>query len=142
MRRKPRVVVDTNVFISAFLFGGKPEAVLDVIHAGAFALVFSAPLQREVDRILHEKSGWTPDQRQRACDRFWENGLLVVPRARIDACVDPDDNRILECAVEGQAQFIVTGDKDLLRMQSFRGIAIVTPAEFLDRLSGRRNPEP
>jgi uncharacterized protein len=138
----PCIVVDSNVFVSALVYRGKPGIILDMVVAGFVNLIYSSSIQYELERVLTEKFFWARGRVKSETDPYWSSGRHVDPRVVVDACVDPDDNRILECAVEGQAQFIVTGDKDLLRMQSFRGIAIVTPAEFLDRLAGRRNPEP
>jgi putative PIN family toxin of toxin-antitoxin system len=63
-------------------------------------------------------------------------GELVVPAESVSVCRDPDDNRILEAAVAGRADYIVTGDADLLSMQSFQQIPIVTVSDFLE-LAGR-----
>lgn len=130
----PGIVVDSNVFVSALVYRGKPSVVLDMIHAGFVLLIYSSAIRHELERVLTEKFGWSRAAVKEATEPYWQAGLRVNPHEEIDACPDRDDNRILECAVEGQARLIVTGDKDLLRMESFREIAIVTPAEFLERL--------
>jgi putative PIN family toxin of toxin-antitoxin system len=61
--------------------------------------------------------------------------VVHVPKALTAVCRDPDDNMVLECAVEGNAQYIVSGDKDLLELKEFRGIRIVRAAEFLNLLA-------
>ena len=66
--------------------------------------------------------------------RTVSGALLLTVDITIEACRDPDDNRILECAVAGQADTIVTGDKDLIVLHPFRGIQILTVRQFLDTL--------
>lgn len=125
-----RVVLDTNVFVSAFLFGGKPRLILDWVEQGRIALCYSAPMRTEVE-VLAEKFHWRPEMIDFACGPYWTGGLRVKPRRQIQACSDPDDDHVLECAVEAQAEFIVTGDKHLLNMSPFEQILILTPAQFL-----------
>jgi uncharacterized protein len=126
-----RVVPDTNIYISAFLFGGKPALLLDHIEGGLLTLFYSRPIQDEVEEVLAEKFGWPSEMIELACAPFWSIGQCVKPKRAIHACSDADDDRILECAVEAQAEFIVTGDKHLLQMVRFEGISILEPDEFL-----------
>lgn len=133
----PRTVVDTNIFISALLFRGKPGLVLDSVYYGRAVLVYSTALQQETQRVLSWKFGWTADKIRAGCDVYWRNGVLVSPRQTIRECRDPDDNRVLECAVEGQAHFIVSGDKDPLGMVHFGQCAIVTASDFLARIASQ-----
>ena len=96
------VVFDTNIFISAFEFGGVPR--------DAFLLAFTE-IRRRLERLC----------------------TVVEPTERITDCSDPDDNRVLECAVAAQAGYIVTGDRALLRLNPFGNIQILTAAQLLDR---------
>jgi predicted nucleic acid-binding protein len=96
-------------------------------------LIHSRDLRSEAGRILADKFHWSQDEIRLACDVYWNTGVPVTPQAVIQACRDPDDNRVLECAVEGHAQYIVTGDRDLLKMEKFRGCEILSPADFLLR---------
>lgn len=129
-----RVVLDTNVFISALIFGGKPALVLRWFNRPGPTLLLTDHILSEVERILRAKSGW--DQAFIAevigdliCVAEW-----VRPTLQVSACRDPDDNRILEAALAGAADFIVSGDADLLSMSAFRGIPIVSVTDFLARL--------
>lgn len=126
-----RVVLDTNVFISAFLFGGKPALILDWAEQGRIALCYSDPIRKEVEEVLAEKFHWPPEMIDLACMPYWTSGLRVRPKREVKACSDPDDDRVLECAVEAQAEFIVTGDKHLLSMLQFERTLILTPDQFL-----------
>ncbi len=126
-----RVVFDTNVFVSAIVFGGKPRIALELAEAGVFELAFSHAIRVELESILQEKFGWPQEYVAWACQPIWDFSHNVVPQMTVAVCSDPDDDRILECALEAKAQVIVTGDSDLLRLNRFKGIAILTPAAFL-----------
>jgi len=126
-----RVVLDSNVFISAFLFGGKPALILNWVENGLVRLCYSDSICEEVKEVLTEKFHWPPATIDLACTPYWTSGLRVDPKRNIQACSDRDDNRVLECAVEAQSEYIVTGDKHLLRMSPFERISILTPDQFL-----------
>jgi putative PIN family toxin of toxin-antitoxin system len=128
-----RVVADTNVLISAFLFGGLPRAFLNLGLGGAFSLVTSGPLLDELDEKLRGKFK-VPDARAVAfLSRLKTRAHIVHPSFVLTAIVeDPDDNRVLECAVEGNARFVVSGDRHLLRLGSHAGIAVLTMRQFLE----------
>lgn len=128
------VTADTNVYISALNFGGKPRQLLEAAHAGLFELVVSDAILVEVERVLLTKFGWHPeriDAARRAVAAFTRR---VAPARRIAAVPgDPDDDRILECAIASQSHLLVSGDKHLLRMGEFEGIRILTVAAFMER---------
>jgi putative PIN family toxin of toxin-antitoxin system len=126
-------VLDTNVFISAFVFGGNPRRVVQLAEFGAFRLAVSKAVQLETERVLLEKFRWPRARMAEACEPVWDVAAMTEPRTVISASRDDDDNRILECAIDARAAAIVTGDQDLLRLDPFRGIRIVTPADFLRR---------
>ncbi len=126
-----RVVLDTNVIISALLFGGKPLEVLKLAEAGAFIMLTSPPLRRETERILAERFLWENRVITLACGPLWDAAVVIEPAFSLTDCPDPDDNRVLECAVAGIADCIVTGDKVLLRMHPFQGIAIMRVESLL-----------
>ena len=126
-----RVVCDTNVFVSALVFGGKPGRILDLAR-GRVIVIWTEAVRHELRRILTSKFGWT-DQRVVAVLRELNRTLeLVQPAISICACRDPDDDRILEAAVAGRADCIVSGDADLLSMKSFQQIPILTVSAFLE----------
>ena len=136
-----RAVVDTNVYVSALVFGGKPAAVLQLAEAGSFQLVASAEIRDELLATLTAKFGWPKDRAERACRQLWDEACWVVPPQHVQVSRDPGDDFILACALESQAAFVISGDLDLLALHPFQGIAIVTPAAFLARIAremGRR----
>ena len=126
-----RVVLDTNIYISAFLFGGKPSEILKQIEDREITLAYSPAIRRELEGVLAGKFRWPANMIELACAPYWNMGICVKPSFSIRACADPDDDRILECAVEAQAQLIITGDKHLLTMRNFEGIPILTADQFL-----------
>jgi len=128
-----RIVLDTNVIVSALVFGGTPRGVLELAEAGQCQFFYSEPIQTEVRRVLSEKFEWPQAMLREVLPVLWSMGELVVPRTTVDAVPDdPDDNRILECAVEAQAQVVVSGDHHLLAVQKYKSVSIVTPRQFIE----------
>lgn len=131
-----RVVLDTNILISAFVFpGGAPELVYRAALEGRITLVTSPLLLAEFGRVLSEKFGWDPARAQDAVAQVARIGDVVRPSERVDEIeVDPTDGRVLEAAATGGAQVIVSGDQHLLRLKGWRDIRIEKAATFLGRL--------
>ena len=127
-----RVVADTNVLISAFLFGGLPQAFLDLSLFGTHTLITSDALLDELDEKLRGKLAVPEAKALGFISQLKCNARVVHPSFVLDAVPgDPDDNRVLECAVAGEADCVVSGDKHLLRLSSYEGIVIVTVRQFL-----------
>lgn len=131
-----RVVADTNVYISALNFGGE---VLSLARAGDIALFVSPPLIDQVEGVLLGKFRWSARRTREALAGLRKFTHLVHPKEKITAIKEDDpDNRVLDCAVEPRADLIVSGDKKhLLKIRTFRGMAIRGPGEFLEL---RRRP--
>lgn len=128
-----RIVLDTNVIVSALVFGGVPRSVLELAEAGQYELFYSEPIQEEVRRVLTEKFGWSAAILKEVLPVLWSMGELVVPRTVVRAVPDdPDDNRILECALAARAHFVVSGDRHLLDLRPYKSILIVSPRQFLE----------
>ena len=130
-----RVVADSNIIVSALRFGGKPEKFLRAAEEGLYVLVLSDAILSETAEVLARKFGLTADRAASHLGRIRKSADLIVTNLTIAACVDPDDDRILEAAVASGATHIVTGDKHLLRMKTFRGIDILTVSDFLVRMA-------
>ena len=133
-----KIVLDTNVLISAIVFGGKPRDVLELVIKGKLILAVSEAILEEVKTVLGGNKFQYPSQIvDSILDEIGGISELVKPKMKVDAIInDPDDNRILECAFESGADFIVSGDTDLLEMQDFKGTKIMNPADFLSKTSG------
>lgn len=128
-----RVVADTNVYISAFNFGGVPETQLRLARRHAFRLYVSAAIAEEVEEVLAEKFGYAPKSLEvvrRTLSRATRR--VVRTHVRVQACADPDDDKVLACALTVRADYIVSGDRHLLDMHPFRRIPILRPRAFLD----------
>lgn len=129
-----RVTADSNIYISAFQFKGLPLELLTLAASGNLRLAVSEDIIQEVTRTLRRKFDWPDERIVRAERNMRRIAQLVTPTMTVDAIrEDPADNRILECALAAGSEFIVTGDKDLLRRKGYEGIKIVTVGEFLDR---------
>lgn len=133
-----RVTADSNIWISALIFGGKPLQLLELALAGEIELGISAALLDETLRVMRDKFKRIPEQLQQAEGYITAITKRVSPTETIDAVPsDPDDNEVLECAVAAGSDTIVTGDADLLRLGSFRGMDIVRVSDFISRFGGR-----
>jgi putative PIN family toxin of toxin-antitoxin system len=124
------VVADTSVTVSALVFGGIPQAALVKSLRAPYRLAVSIELQEELVQTLARKFGWPAARIAEACNHLWTDALWCEPAA-VQASRDPNDDHVLGCAIAVGAQVLVTGDKDLLALHPFRGVAIVTPAGFL-----------
>lgn len=133
-----KVVADTNVYVSAIIFGGKPQAILDLAQDGQIELFISDDIVAEITRILRDKFKRTPEQLRNDLLSIQAITTSVVPSERIDAILhDPTDNIMLECAVEASADVIVSGDKHLLEIDGFRGITIELASDLLAEMQAR-----
>ncbi len=122
-----RVVADTNVLISALMFGGLPGRFLDLALRREFALVTSKALLDELDEKLRGKFAVSEHDALAIRAKLESNAALANPDFQLNAVPDdPDDNRVLECAVASKADWIVSGDRHLLRIANYERIAIVT----------------
>ncbi|MDH5195580.1 MAG: putative toxin-antitoxin system toxin component, PIN family [Nitrospira sp.] len=126
-------VADTNIYISAILFGGPCEAILGMARAGLIELYHSPAIERELRRILHEKFQWSELQVQDMVKELQAISQPILPTLHLSGIVQDDtDHRILECAVAAQADYLITGDKRHLQpLNHFRGVTIISPRAFL-----------
>lgn len=129
-----RVVFDSNILISALLFpGGRAEAAVANILDGIDDLVISRPIILEVLSVLASKFSRDKEEISRVAVVLGEMGEIVEPSRRLSVLPDEPDNRILECAVGGNAEVIVTGDKAMLALGEYEGVQLITLAAYLDK---------
>lgn len=131
-----RVVLDTNVYISAYGFGGKPADVLRAAIAGEFTLLVSPAILTDAADKLYEVLGFDDEHVRAVVMQVSRIAEIVRPTVRLAVVSDEPDNRILECAAEGAADLIVSGDRHLLELGAYGGIRIIRPAEALVELGG------
>ena len=131
-----RIVLDTNTIISAIGWKhSKPRRILEACLSGKYLLVESPGLLKEFAAVMERpKFGFIPEeQKKELVTRLINYCEIVEPTKKINIIKsDPSDNKVLECALEGKAQYIVSGDNHLLRLKVYMGIRIVTAAEFLE----------
>ena len=129
-----RVVLNTNVLISAIFFSGTPSRILTQWKKGYLTTVISKPIIDEYTRVAEEIAAKFPQLNiAPILDLFILNSEIVdTGDLRITACEDPDDNKFIECAIAGKCQIIVSGDKQLLKLKTYQGIEILTPKKFVD----------
>jgi len=128
-----RVILDTNVFLSGIHWAGASSEVLRAWFLKKFTSVSSTEINRELFSQFRDfKIRMETEE-----IHFWESLILekselVVPNKKIDIVKDdPDDNKFIEAALEGKAEYIVTQDNHLLKIKEFKGIKIISPEEFI-----------
>ena len=131
-----RVVLDTNVIVSGLNFPGNERLVLDLALRGRFELYLSPFILREVAGVLGRKFDWTEERSSQAI-RALRDGATIIEPPRLPDVFEGDhaDNRILECAVETSADYLVTGDRrHLLPLEEHNGARILNAPRFLSAL--------
>ena len=138
-----RVVIDTNVVVSAMLrSGGFPDAIFNLAVDRVIQLYISAPILAEYEEVLRRpRLDIHPDKVTTALARIREAAELVNPTTTVTAASDPDDNIFLECAEAAEAQYVVTGNiKDF--PEAWAGARIVMPRQFLEVIAETRPEDP
>lgn len=131
--KKLRVVLDTNVFVSGFFWSGMPSRIWKEIEKGNLENFISEDIIRELEEILlrEKKFGINKEECKETRQKLLKFSTLIVPVEKIEFKKDPNDSKILECAVAGNADYIISGDKHLLKLKEFRGSKIVSPRKML-----------
>lgn len=130
-----RATFDTNILVSALLFGGLPQHLIDLVKGGEIELVLSPFILGEFENKLKTKFGYSAKNAQEATLDIEILADIIHPKKTITVIKRKDsDNRILECSVEGNVAALVTGNlMDLKPLGSFQGIEILKPREFVDK---------
>jgi putative PIN family toxin of toxin-antitoxin system len=128
-----KAVIDTKVYISGIFFSGTPRRLLEAVLERKFLGYVSDAILAETRRVLgRDTFHLREEQINRIVIEIEDMSEIVLPEEKVrDVCRDSEDHIILECAVQSHADFIVTGDKDLLVLKEFLGTRIVAPADFL-----------
>lgn len=132
-----KIVLDTNVLISGFLFpGGSPDKIVRAVLSGRYQNATSPDLLTELRRIFRKKFELAEDRVETLVKLVVDASELVYPTERLDAIKDDEtDNRVLECAVTAKAEWIVSGDqRHLLKLRKFGAVEIFSPADFIQKV--------
>lgn len=127
-----RVVFDTNIFISALAIPGSSaeKAMLKVIEGGD-TLIISRDIINEVLSVLSTKFSRDKEALSHVAVILSELGELVKPTQKVNIFKEDPDNRVLECAIHGKADFLVTGDKEMLQVREYKGVRIISLKEYV-----------
>lgn len=127
------VVLDTNVYVSAFQFsrmaGTPARAVSRAMNDDVVATCDQ--IETELLRVLTQRFHWSPNRAKATIQVAFERAVRVEIFGTVTICRDPEDNMLLECADRSKAQLLVTGDKDLLVIRNYKQVEIVTPAAYV-----------
>ncbi|OAQ20551.1 putative toxin-antitoxin system toxin component, PIN family [Thermosulfurimonas dismutans] len=138
-----RTVFDTNIYLSALLFGGTCAELRNLARKGKIEVFVCEAILAEVAGVLRRKFGWNHYQISLTLAEIRSFTTVIFPLERVEVIIeDPADNRVLECALEAKAEYVISGDrKHLLPLKEFQGIRIVSPREFLELFVSRKVDE-
>ncbi len=132
-----KVVIDTNVFISAFGWGGKPLEVIELLENGRIRNCISEKTLKElIIAISYPKLAFSHKTQSDILEFVLAYSDMHEPQEHVAVARDPEDNKIIECAAAAHAKVIITGDKGLLSLNRYREINILTPEDFLKTWRG------
>jgi len=132
----PKIVIDTNIYISAIFWGGKPREIIDLGRSGQVSIFTSSEIEKEIVRKLKTKFGLSDEESAQILLDFSTFTIPVKTSQRIKVIDDdPDDDKFIECAVSSKSIFIVSGDTHLLKLEHYKGIKIVKAVDFLSIIS-------
>ena len=131
-----RIVLDTNVLMSGIFWAGPPAGILEAWSEGRFDLLASLEILAEYRLVGKRLAGKYPSvDIGPVLDLVIRESRIVEPLPQpTDACDDPDDVKFLACAISGNADYVVSGDRALLRASGYEGIEVLRPQEFLQQL--------
>lgn len=131
-----KVVIDTNVFVSGLFFNGPPFRILRAWQNGQFRMAVSEEIIDEYKRVIESLTQKLGDiDLDAVLERLVIDAEMVAGYSfELPVCEDPDDDKFLACAMLSKSQYLVSGDKHLLKLGTFLETAIVTPRHFLDNL--------
>ncbi len=132
MGKAEKVVVDTNIFISAFGWGGNPLKIIELLERGVLRNCASEDIVKELFiAVSYPKIGFPQIVQTEILEFVLAYSDIYETKERISISPDPKDNKFIECALAADAGFIITGDKKLLSLNKYKGVRIITPEDFL-----------
>ncbi len=135
-----KIILDTNVYFSAFVFDKNVLKLLDLCHLN-YKMYISEEILTEIEsKLFGDKiKRIHPEYNQQTTLEFFkkikEINTLINPTQKVTICRDPDDNKFLELALEISADYLITGDEDLLELKQFESTKILKPSQFMVELN-------
>lgn len=140
-RKRTRIVADTNILVSATISNkGAPAKIIQAWQKKKIEIIISPDILEEFRRVLFEEeireySSWTEDEVRQLIQDLSISGIQTKGELKLSVIKeDPTDDKWLVAAIEGEADYIVTGDVHLKNLSSYEGIKIISPAEFIKTL--------
>lgn len=128
-----RVVIDTNVLISAIGWNAKPEECLKMVFEDEVEAFATQPMIDELSEVLeYDKFDFSEKEKQKFLEIIVSEFQFTDPETSVNEAEDSDDNKFLECAISANADYIISGDTDLLELKEYQDITITTPEKFLE----------
>ena len=132
-----KLVLDANIFVSAFIYGGRLNEIVEMVSDGEATLFITDEILAEADSVFRKRKFHLMEEEvEYHIRRIKEIGtkIKVAASERITdgGCRDKTDNKYLECAVAAKADYVISGDIHLRELKEYRGIKIVNPAEYLE----------
>ena len=135
MTDRPKVVLDTNIYLSTILFGGNPRKIISLAKSKKIEVFISPKILLEISDKLYGKFRWNEEQIKQVIRAIGKISSVVRPKVKLSVVKSyPTDDKIIECAMESEANFIITGDKHLLDIKKYKKIKILTPERFLNKV--------
>ena len=133
-----KVVCDTNTLVSAAIARGNESRLLCKAKAGEVDLLTSLPIIKELEEVLSRRAfGLAAETVEEIVDEVVSFSTIIKTKSKLKVVKeDPSDDRILECAVDGKADYIISGDKHLLALKEYKGIRVASTREILEKLGG------
>lgn len=128
-----RIVIDTNVLISAIGWDAKPEECLELVFEGQVDAFATQSMIDELSEVLeYEKFDFSENEKQKFLEIVVSEFHFIDSEISVNLADDSDDDKFLECAKSANADYLISGDSDLLEIEEYGGISIVTPEDFLE----------
>ena len=135
-----KIVIDTNVFISAVFFGGLPLQVLQSVISKQNDAYISPEIWDEYNDVIERMTKKYPSRlKQQLIDEVFKLFKVIIPSSEISICRDSDDDKFISCAIDAECMHIVSGDEDLLSLGNVENINVYTPSEFLNSMKTEEN---
>ena len=128
-----KILIDTNILISALFFGKFPKEFLNEVLVKNFEICINDKILDEYEATIHKKILKKKILDEVLYEKFLQDVRFFESVSDLKICRDPDDDKFINCAIDAKAIYIVSGDNDLLTLKNFAGIEIVTAREFYDK---------